>query len=204
MQWTRHSRYTMRPGPVSFSGNGVFRKTEQGDGLSEGRVAAGGEDVDWFDAFFQAEHRRLYGTLCLVTGNRQEAEELMQEAFLRLWERRDSIGNLDDPAAYLYRTAFNLFRNRVRRMVRAARRVLLASPSADAFAVADERQDLFAALRELAPRQRAAVVLTDLMDMTSEEAGRLLGIRPGTARALAYQARRALRASMSPERSHDE
>ncbi len=37
----------------------------------------------------------------------------MQEAFLALSKRRDSVGNLDDPAAYLYRIAFNLFRNRL-------------------------------------------------------------------------------------------
>ena len=179
----RPSPYTRSPDPVSFSGN-----TEQAGKLSKDVVAEGRQDVDWFDALFQAEHRRLFGTLCLVTGNRQEAEELMQEAFLRLWERKDSVSYLDDPAAYLYRIAFNLFRNRLRRMVRAARRVFLESPSADAFGIVDERHDLFVALRGLSPRQRAAVVLTDLMDISSEEAGRLLGVRPGTARALAYQA----------------
>jgi RNA polymerase sigma-70 factor, ECF subfamily len=199
MRWITPPHYTRRSDPVSFSG-----RTEQAGDLTEDVVAEEGEDVDWFGEFFQSEHRRLYGTLCLVTGNRQEAEELMQEAFLRLWERRDSVGNLDDPAAYLYRIAFNLFRNRLRRVVQATRRALFESPSADAFAMVDERQDLFAALRQLSPRQRAAVVLTDLMDMSSEEAGRLLGVQPGTARALAYQARRALRVSMNPERSDDE
>jgi RNA polymerase sigma factor (sigma-70 family) len=199
MRWMRPPDYTPRLDPVSFSGG-----TEQAGKLSEDVVVEKAEGVDWFDGFFQAEHRRLYGTLCLVTGNREEAEELMQEAFLRLWERRDSVGNLDDPAAYLYRIAFNLFRNRLRKVVRAARRALLESQSSDAFALADARQDLFVALRGLSPRQRAAVLLTDLMDMTSEEAGRLLGVKPGTARALAYQARRALRASISLERAHDE
>src|SRR2546428_343223 len=141
------ARGRMRPGhytrnllPVSFCG-----RTKLAGRLSEDVVAEERRDVDRFDAFFQAEHRRLYGTLCLVTGNRQEAEQLMQEAFLRLWERWDSVGNIDDPAAYLYRTAFNLFRNRLRRMARAARRGLLERAQADAFALADEPQDLLAA-----------------------------------------------------------
>jgi DNA-directed RNA polymerase specialized sigma24 family protein len=62
-------------------------------------------------------------------------------------------------------------------MARAARRVLLERPQADAFDIVDERRDLLAALRGLSPRQRAAVVLIDLMDLTSEEAGRLLGVQ---------------------------
>src|SRR5688572_23341004 len=81
-------------------------------------------EVHGFEAFFESEQRRLFGTLCLVTGNRSEAEELMQEAFLRVWERWDSVSSLNDPPGYLYRTAFNLLRNRLRRAARAARRIV--------------------------------------------------------------------------------
>lgn len=162
------------------------------------------EGIPRFEAFFDAEQRRLYGTLCMVTENRAEAEELMQEAFLRLWERWDSVRTLGDPAAYLYRTAFNLFRNRFRRTVRAAQRMLSPQPAVDAFAAVDQREDLLAALRGLSPRMRAAVVLLDLLDFTSEEAGRLLAVRPATARALAFQARQALRGVMRREGDDDE
>lgn len=180
--------------------------TEPGTRVSEDVVGeeTKAEGIHRFEAFFDAERRRLYGTLCLVTENRAEAEELMQEAFLRLWERWHTVGTLDDPTAYLYRTAFNLFRNRIRRTVRAARRMLRPQPPADEFAAVDEREDLLAALRALSPRQRAAVVLLDLMDYTSEAAGQLLAVRPATARALAFQARRALRASMKHEGGGDE
>src|SRR5919201_921434 len=44
-----------------------------------------------FEDFFLAEHDRLYRALCIVTGSRQESEEVMQDAFLRLWERRNGI-----------------------------------------------------------------------------------------------------------------
>jgi DNA-directed RNA polymerase specialized sigma24 family protein len=40
-----------------------------------------------FEEFFGAEHARLFGALCFVTGDRHEAEEIMQDAFLRMWER---------------------------------------------------------------------------------------------------------------------
>ena len=62
-----------------------------------------------FETFYQAEARTLFRRLWLVTGNRAEAEELMQDAFLRVWERWDRVGGMDDPLGYLYRTAMNLF-----------------------------------------------------------------------------------------------
>jgi DNA-directed RNA polymerase specialized sigma24 family protein len=45
-----------------------------------------------FEAFYQAEARTLFRRLWLVTGNRAEAEELMQDAFLKVWERADPLG----------------------------------------------------------------------------------------------------------------
>jgi RNA polymerase sigma-70 factor (ECF subfamily) len=50
-----------------------------------------------FETFYQAEARTLFRRLWLVTGNRAEAEELMQDAFLRGWERWDRVGGMDDP-----------------------------------------------------------------------------------------------------------
>jgi RNA polymerase sigma-70 factor, ECF subfamily len=163
-------------------------------GASRARTETPGEPD--FEELFEATHRRLFGTLCLVTGDRSEAEEIVQDAYLRVWERWDRVRRADDPAAYLFRTAFNLFRNRIRRATRAARRAVGAAPPVDAFAQIDEREDLLAALRRLTARQRAAIVLTDLMDHTSEEAARLLGVRASTVRALATQARAAMRTSL--------
>src|SRR5436190_16449843 len=68
-----------------------------------------------FEAFFEVEHDRLFGALVLVTGNRHDAEELMQEAFTRLWARWDLVQSLANPTGYLYRTAMNLLRMRMRR-----------------------------------------------------------------------------------------
>ena len=60
----------------------------------------------------------------LLTRDRQEAEEVTQEAFLRLWERWDRIADAPDPVAYLYRTALNVWRSRLRRVAVAARKVI--------------------------------------------------------------------------------
>ena len=48
-----------------------------------------------FDDFFEDEHDRLFKALYFVTGNRHDAEELMQDAFLKLWERWGDIHRLD-------------------------------------------------------------------------------------------------------------
>jgi RNA polymerase sigma factor (sigma-70 family) len=146
-----------------------------------------------FERFFEAEHSRLFGTLCLVTGNRAEAEEIMQDAFLRLWERWDRVSGLDDPTGYLYRTAMNVFRNRYRRAVLALKRTAHVGTAEDVFDTIESRDAVVRALRDLSPDQRAAVVLTNYVGLTSEEAGKALGIRASTVRTLATRARAAMR-----------
>jgi len=147
-----------------------------------------------FEGFF-AEHRiGLFGALWLVTRDRHEAEELTQDAFVKVWERWDRVRELDDPTGYLYRTGMNLFRNRRRRVALALRRaVRLAPPPADEMRTIDDRDAIVRALGRLTPAQRAALVLVDLVGLTSQEAGRALGVRPSTVRVLAARGRTTLR-----------
>jgi len=67
-----------------------------------------------FDEFFAEHNTGLFGALWLVPRDRHEAEELTQDAFVKVWERWDQVRELDDPVGYLYRTGMNLFRNRRR------------------------------------------------------------------------------------------
>jgi len=76
-----------------------------------------------FDEFFEDEHEHLYKALYFVTGNRQDAEDLMQDAFMRLWERWDQIDRISDPTGYLFRVALNGFRMRRRRAAMAMRKL---------------------------------------------------------------------------------
>jgi RNA polymerase sigma factor (sigma-70 family) len=149
-----------------------------------------------FEMFFEAEHVRLLRALYLVTGDPQEAEELMQDSFVALWERWDRVRSMDEPTGYLYRTAMNRYRSRLRRTSRAARRAVGTSESRDAFADVEERDAVARALRGLPERQRAAIVLTELLGLPSDEAGRLLGVKDVTVRSLASQARSALRTTL--------
>ena len=148
-----------------------------------------------FDTFFQEEHERLFKALYFVTGNHHDAEELMQDAFLKLWERWDRIATIEDPTGYLFRVALNGVRMRRRRAAMALRKVLPIPEERDAFVEAEMRADARQLLLELTPRQRAALLLVDLLGYPSEQAARILRVRPSTVRALATQGRRTLRAT---------
>jgi RNA polymerase sigma factor (sigma-70 family) len=148
-----------------------------------------------FDTFFEEEHERLFKALYFVTGDRHDAEELMQDAFLKLWERWDEVPSIDDPTGYLFRVALNGFRMRRRRAAMAVRKVLPVAESGDAFLDAEMRADVRQLLLGLTPRQRAALLLVDLLGYPSEQAASILGVRASTVRALATQGRRALRAT---------
>jgi RNA polymerase sigma-70 factor (ECF subfamily) len=114
-----------------------------------------------FEDLFDEQHERLYRALYLIVGNKHEAEELMQDAFVKVLERWDRI---DNHAGYLYRSALNATRSRFRRLQLAAKRTMSSGEPEDPFAAADLRDQVVRSLRELPERQRTALVLLDLLD----------------------------------------
>ena len=156
-------------------------------------VSLVGEAAPSFEAFYENTHARLYTALCLVTGSRHEAEEVMQEAFVRVWERWERIGQLDAPTGYLYRAAMNVVRSRYRRASLAMRRTVGLAPRNDDLAAVEDRVVVAHALRALTPSQRAAVVLISMFGLPSEEAGRILDMKPSAVRTLAARARASMR-----------
>ena len=82
---------------------------------------------------------------------------------------------------------------RTRAARRAARRLVPVGRDRDPFDEIELREDVRKLLLDLAPRQRAALLLLDMYGYGSEEAGRIMGIRPSTVRALASQGRAVLR-----------
>ena len=149
-----------------------------------------------FEDFFEIEHGRLFGALALVTGDRQEAEDVMQEAFLRVWERWHLVQSFASPTGYLYRTAMNVFRMRRRRALTASRRMARPFLRSDDVEAAEARSDLDRGLAALSTRQRTAVVLTELLDFSSSEAASAMGVSPANARKLAQHGREALRQAL--------
>jgi RNA polymerase sigma factor (sigma-70 family) len=97
---------------------------------------------------------------------------------------------------YLYRTAMNLFRKRYRRALLAIRRTFGFAPAKDDFADADERHAVRRVLSTLPPRQRAALVLTEMLGFSANEVGQLLGVQPSTIRSLSRKGRESFRRAM--------
>ena len=139
-----------------------------------------------FDTFVDEENERLYKALYFVMGSREDSEDLVQEAFMKLWERWGSIDQIEDPTGYLFRVALNGFRMR--------RRAPLPETH-DGFVEAEMRADVRQLLLDVTPRQRAALLLVDMLGYPSEQAARILRVRPSTVRNLASQGRKALKAT---------
>jgi RNA polymerase sigma-70 factor (ECF subfamily) len=148
-----------------------------------------------FEEFFRAEQARLLRALYIVTGDRLLAEDVMQDAFVSLWERWERVRTLEDPIGYLYKTALNRVRRHQRRLARLVAALARLTPRETLYDVEDH-DAVVQALGTLTARQRAAVVLTEMLGFDSETAGRLLGVKAVTARRLASKAREALRTAL--------
>jgi RNA polymerase sigma factor (sigma-70 family) len=156
---------------ASEAGNGVSGSTERG------RRGCG----------------RLLGAMTVIVQDRAEAEEIVQGAFLKVWERWDRVGEMQEPVGYLYRVGMNLYRSRLRRAGAALRHRVHPARARDELAGVEARDEAARLLASLTPRERAAIVLTGFLDYTSEEAGRLLGIKGDTVRVLVGRGRAKLR-----------
>ena len=151
-----------------------------------------------FDAFFRTHHAGVFACFRLLARDPAEAEEVAQEAFLRVWQRWDRVAAMERPDGYLYRTAMNVWRSRRRRAAvalrRLGRRVRPAEGATEGGVPAVEDRDaVVRALAGLSERQRTAFVLTEGLDLTSEEAGEAMGVAASTVRVLVARAREALR-----------
>jgi RNA polymerase sigma factor (sigma-70 family) len=154
-------------------------------------TAVDGSSFRWF---FVAEYRRLCEALYLLTGDAYEAEDLAQEAMTRVLERWDRVRTMDSPTGYAYRIAMNLHRKRLRHLVVVSRKAFAGTTTAEDHSDAvDDRYDIRRALATVTVKEREALILVDWLDMSSDDAGRTLGIAPGTVRVRLARARQKLR-----------
>ena len=146
-----------------------------------------------FEAFFRTHYANLGRALLLLTGERAEAEDLAQEAMARVFERWGRVSAMESPVGYLYRTALNLNRSRVRRVAARARHLLPGTPAADPTEGMVSRVEVLEAVSSLPSPQREAVLLVEWLDFDAEEAGRILGIEAVSVRGRLHRARATLR-----------
>ena len=146
-----------------------------------------------FEDLYLDERIRLVRAMLLLTGRVGEAEDLAQEAFVRVYERWSQVGEMESPTGYLYRTALNLHRKRLRRLAVKLRKRAVRQDDDRGGDVADERLDLLRAVAALPIAQRQAVVLVDWLGFPPSEAALLLGIEAASVRGRLHRARRELR-----------
>ena len=150
---------------------------------------------------YATSYRRLLGQLIGVTGNVAEAEDVLQEAFVRGLDHPRRLLGADNPEAWLRTVAVNLARSRWRRaqrLVGLAPRLVDAPRESDT----DGHMVLLQAVRALPAGQREAIALHHLADLTVEQVAATLGLPTGTVKARLSRGRAALSALLVKEEPH--
>jgi len=144
------------------------------------------ERTSSFDEHYREQLAPLVRTATLIVGSRAIAEELVQDAFVRVHGR---WGSIDHPVAYTRRAVVNACRSHLRRRVLEDRYRRAGRPE-----VADlGARELLDALAALPPRQRAALVLRYYDDLSERETAEVLGCAPGTVSSLVHRGLATLR-----------
>jgi RNA polymerase sigma-70 factor (ECF subfamily) len=184
---------------------------EWSDEAAAARAKAG--DADAFRVLVERHSRPLFRLAFRMTRNEQDAEDIVQDTFLRAYRR---IGKFDERASFgtwLYRITVNcsldLVRARKRRseqsgpanpeMEDAVQLLPASGPTPDRMAMSGEaRQRIAEAMEELSASERTAFVLRHFEGMGIEDVSRVLGCRPGAARHCVFRAVQKLRRALEP------
>lgn len=150
-----------------------------------------------FDVWYREEHPRVLAALTVAVGSSDVAADATAEAFVRAYERWERVRRMSSPGGWLYRVALNVARRRARR--RSLERELLlrrgAERPAPPIAVHPE---VWEAVAALAPRQRAAVALRYVLDLSEAEVAEVMGITRGAVSAHLATARHRLAGLLAP------
>ncbi len=149
-------------------------------------------DRDEFTAFYTATFNRLVGQLYAMTGDQSEAQDSVQEAFVRAWARRAKFDRDGAPEAWIRVTAWRIAASRWRRSRDGGRLMRLAAPPEAIEGPTPDRVAFTDALRKVPAEQRRAIVLYHLCDLTVEQIAAETGVPAGTVKARLARGRTAL------------
>jgi RNA polymerase sigma-70 factor (ECF subfamily) len=148
--------------------------------------------TDEFDAFYAASFSRLVGQIYALCGDLAEANDCVQEAFIRAWDRRRELDVSRSPDGWVRTVAYRLAVSRWRRGRRSydpRDRTQLPAPPAQPGL---DRITLVRALNQIPADQRRAIVLHHLCDLSVEDVAREVGAPAGTVKARLSRGRAAL------------
>ena len=154
--------------------------------------------------FEEVYERHVTGTLAVVLALREArvgAEEIVQEAFLRAYERWDRVGGMDRPDLWVQRVALNLATSRLRRLAAEARAMARLAgrrdePATEPFA---REQPFWDLVRSLPPKQARVVALRYAGDLAVRDIAQVVGVAEGTVKAQLHTARQRLEQLLGPD-----
>jgi RNA polymerase sigma-70 factor (ECF subfamily) len=150
-----------------------------------------------FPTLFRAEYRGLVAIAWGLTGSRETAEDIAQEALLSLHHRLARGDLIENPAAYVRRSCSNLSVSWVRRKMAETRALLrVGVPQGSAPALDAENEVFWSEVRRLPRRQAQVVALFYGYDMSVADLAMTLEISPGTAKTHLFRGRQTLAARL--------
>jgi RNA polymerase sigma-70 factor, ECF subfamily len=176
---------------------------EEMDDAAVGRARAG--DSDGFRQLVEKHSRSVFRLAFRMTGNEQDAEDIVQETFLRAYRQLNRYESRSSFGTWLYRIAANcsldLIRSRKHARNRADAEVLrtvpASDPGPDRLALSGEvQQRVTAAMAELSQQERTAFVLRHFEGLSIEEISGMLGINGNAAKHSIFRAVQKLRKAL--------
>ncbi len=170
-------------------------------------------DADAFGALVERHGRALFRLAFRMTGNQQDAEDVVQESFLRAYRQLSRFDERATFGTWLYRIASNysldLVRSRKRRLEHMVpspgegddpvQALPSPEPTPERFALSSEMRERVAdAMQELSGTERTAFVLRHFEGMCIEEVSRVLECQPGAAKHSVFRAVQKLRRALEP------
>ena len=150
------------------------------------------KDAEGFDAFYAGTNRRVLHQMYAMTGNLADAQELVQEAFARAWQRWSQVSAYDDPEAWVRTVAWRLAASRWRKAKNGVSAMMRHGPPDNAPEPSIDNVALVAALRQIPDAQRRAIVLHHLGGLSVAEVAHEVGAPEGTVKARLSRGRAAL------------
>lgn len=159
-------------------------------------------DRDEFTSFYTATFHRLVGQLYAMTGDQADAQDAVQEAFVRAWARHGRLDRDGSPETWIRVTAWRIAVSRWRRSRDGKRLLQLAAQRESVTGPTPDRIAFVEALRKVPAEQRRALVLYHVCDLTVEQIATETGVSTGTVKARLARGRTAvaphLRETSSP------
>lgn len=148
--------------------------------------------VEEFEEFYAQTAARLTGQLYVMLGDLHEAQDVVQEAFVRGWGRLRQLDAAGEPEAWIRTVAWRLAVSRWRVRRRAADAWQRRGSPPDVAGPGPEQVALVSALRELPPKQRRTVTLHYVCDLTVAQIAAETGLSTGTVKTHLVRGRAAL------------